>query len=63
MNNVAEYQSSSNNQIWWKANNASYSATNESKLQIRTIIYTVKSGSGSDFWRFRNRVKIAVEES
>ena len=63
MNNVAEYQSSSNNQIWWKANNASYSATNESKPQIRTIIYTVKSGSGNDFWRFRNRVKIAVEES
>ena len=61
---VGPLHKSVGNRIWSRVKDASYTPENVERVDHRRIIfYNYKDSNEKDFWRFRERVKKAMEES
>ena len=61
---VGQYHTSEGGRVWGRSNNTSYYPEDNERVTLRRIIYyKYKDSHEDDFWRFRWRVKNAMEES
>ena len=61
---AGQYHTSENGRLWQRSNNTTYIPEENNRVNLRRIIYyKYKDSHENDFWRFRWRVKNAMEES
>jgi hypothetical protein len=61
--NVTPYYTEGTARVWTRNNNLSYVPENPSGNLRRVIYYNYKDSGEQDFWRFRQRVRKAIEAS
>ena len=61
--NVVPYYTEGTSRIWSRNNGVSYVPEDATGNLRRVIYYNYKDSGEWDFWRFRQRVKRAMEES
>ncbi len=61
--NVSPYYTEGTARVWTRNNNLSYVPENPTGNLRRVIYYNYKDSGEQDFWRFRQRVRKAIEAS